>query len=560
MFHHTFPNLRDAFAAVSVLSLSVAGAPIAQAQIDTLVTVVPEVHATGGNAIGGVAYNPITDEMFVSAFGPGGGVRKIENVSGTQTSVQMISEGQLQLYYRDGDPNRSVIFVPMSGMLFNPKPIGSIGAHEQIWAVDASKTRFPFSNTIDPDATKQVFRYNTQAIGTLGSPPPPFGDARDVMTTLVTLADMQAQIGQSGTSDNIGRQFAWSSDGQSIYFVNSSAQFEGIWRVTDLDGTGSVSRISDVRINVEPGVIGLGGGVDRIIIRGSDETGNIGGLDYIDFDTVSGTAGAPGILLSAAEFDAFLDRPLTAGAPTTFSITTDEAGNIYFNDTNGSNGGTRTVTRLDPEGRLVKVVSYEERQRFIDAPPNANPNTLRMQIREVNHPTAGPISQLLYAENRTNSVTGVYLFEVGDFDRDGQVTANDLAMFGSALTTRHTPIDPDQFEQLTRFDLNGNGSVDWKDVKILQTFLEFPDGDTDFDGVVDDTDLAVLQANLGSSDATWIHGDFTGDDRVTLYDAYTLFRNYTPSSLPMSVVPEPASAWLILAGSLLMVRRAARRS
>ena len=37
-----------------------------------------------------------------------------------------------------------------------------------------------------------------------------------------------------------------------------------------------------------------------------------------------------------------------------------------------------------------------------------------------------------------------------------------------------------------KFDLNGNDAVDWKDVKILQQFYPFPDGDTGIDQVLND--------------------------------------------------------------------------
>lgn len=77
-------------------------------------------------------------------------------------------------------------------------------------------------------------------------------------------------------------------------------------------------------------------------------------------------------------------------------------------------------------------------------------------------------------------------------------------------------------------------------------------GDTNLDLVVDDIDLAVLQANLGQA-GIWFDGDFTGDRVVSLYDAYLLFQNYQPGGL--TAIPEPASAGILLVGSMLLLRR-----
>src|SRR5690606_25107724 len=111
------------------------------------------------------------------------------------------------------------------------------------------------------DVLKRVYRYNLQAV----PPPPdldpnnpPYHDGRDVFTTLVTKADLKAAIDlppSDTTSDAVSRQFTWSSDGQSIYFVESGTTFGGVWKV-DVR-TGAVARIytdtgTPVRINTEP--------------------------------------------------------------------------------------------------------------------------------------------------------------------------------------------------------------------------------------------------------------------------------------------------------------------
>ncbi|MCC5831025.1 MAG: hypothetical protein JJU36_16395 [Phycisphaeraceae bacterium] len=82
-------------------------------------------------------------------------------------------------------------------------------------------------------------------------------------------------------------------------------------------------------------------------------------------------------------------------------------------------------------------------------------------------------------------------------------------------------------------------------------------GDTNLDGWVDDVDLAVVQANLGQSGMDWFGGDFTGDGRVGLRDAFLLVENYQPAPQPMAIsTPEPGSlAILVLSGLLLAARR-----
>lgn len=88
-------------------------------------------------------------------------------------------------------------------------------------------------------------------------------------------------------------------------------------------------------------------------------------------------------------------------------------------------------------------------------------------------------------------------------------------------------------------------------------------GDADLDGVVDDTDWALVQTNLGQTVSGWSEGDFSGDGRVTLFDAYLLLTEYSPPAeqavmvpMAMMMIPEPGVGFmLIVGGAAAMLRR-----
>lgn len=488
---------------------------------DVLSTVLSGTTATNGKTIAAFAYDPIHDRMFVSSYGAtpfnaAGAVRRIDNVSGAQVATDLLSEGQVQLYYRNNDTTRSVSTPLQSGFLLNPKAVGSIEAYSQIWVSDAELTRSAGGNTaVDAAATKRVYRYN------------PYGTPdiypTNVISTLTTLADLQTAAGATtNTSSNWGRQFAWSTSGQSLYHFDSSTAFGGLWKVNAV--TGAANRLVAGDVNTEAAVLDNGNGTERVIGAGSGT--NIGGLDYYDVGTgVNDTAVvARGTFLSKADLVDFLDRPATAGAPDVRSMTTDSNGDLYFNDVASTGGGTRTVIRRDAQGRLIKVFSYAERVDTFGTGTSQNSNTLRMQVRGIIHPTAGTIRQLLYVDNANKSVAGANIFAPGDFDRDGFVTAADRSAFLSTLKTRGTAITAGTLSTNGRYDLNGNGNVDWKDVKVLQQFLRFANGDVNLDGNLTLSDLSVLGANYytvsPSADKTWAQGDIASLEALaTTYSA-----------------------------------------
>ncbi|MCC5831389.1 MAG: SUMF1/EgtB/PvdO family nonheme iron enzyme [Phycisphaeraceae bacterium] len=82
-------------------------------------------------------------------------------------------------------------------------------------------------------------------------------------------------------------------------------------------------------------------------------------------------------------------------------------------------------------------------------------------------------------------------------------------------------------------------------------------GDANGDGVVDDLDLAIVQANLGMLDAAWEQGDFTEDGRVGLRDAFVLLEHYgSPVAQTTYIsIPEPGSVTLMMLGMMMLASR-----
>ena len=100
---------------------------------------------------------------------------------------------------------------------------------------------------------------------------------------------------------------------------------------------------------------------------------------------------------------------------------------------------------------------------------------------------------------------------------------DDLAAFAEAVGPRGGPAPS---ATALKFDLNGNNVVDWKDVKILQTFVPaLLNGDANMDLAIDFTDLDLLRDNYYTSPsrvaaASWRHGNFASlDPLATTYAA-----------------------------------------
>jgi len=544
----------------------------AWAQVDNQRIVVDTPNATGGNSFATYGYDPSTDSAYVTGFGAGAALRKVTNVGGAQTSTVQVSESQLQLYLRDGDPNRSVLNSLQSGLVLNPLPVGALPAYSFAIINDAGATRLPASNTTDPTVTKRLYRYNLQAVGPAGTPAPPYGDGRDVYTTLLTLSGMAAIHGNpTSTSSNFGRQGAFSTDGQAFYSIDSSAAYGGIYKTTALDTTGSTSLIlTDSDINTEPAVLPAAGGGDRIFFRGTANSGNAGGLNFVTSN--GATTSAPQVAISAATLGGFLER--TVGTADIRALSSDSAGNLYLFDTTST-----ALLRLDPQGRLSKLTTRTERTAFRDqsgrGTTTVNANILRQQTRTITHPTAGIITEVLFGDStQQNTVSGIYAFKAGDFNRDGTLTSTDIDLFKPVLTTRGV-VQTNSANY--KFDANGNTFVDWKDVKIFQGFFDFGDGDVNLNGRVDFADFQVLQNNFGLSAKTFIQGDLDGDNDVDFGDFQILQNSFgytstvlTPGAaapfdaavfeaFAASAVPEPGTLGLGIAGVMMALGHRRRR-
>ena len=523
----------------------------ALAQVDSVRMVLDPAAGIGTKALAAFGYDPVNDSIYVTTYGasptaPGNGavVRFDGIASGAPSFTTLISESQLQLYYRDGNPDRSVSTPTQGGLLLNPLPVGDRPAYSFAMVADAGLTRLPASTVVDPAASKRIYSYSLQ-------PVVPPGDGRDVFTTRATLADMRAVAGTSSTSSNMGRQFAWSGDGQSIYFVDSSTAFDGLWKIGAV--AGSVQRLLADDMDIAEPAVRSTGGVDTIFIGGGGGTGNEGGIDFVTHD--GATVSPRQIAIPAAQLREFHE---TTAVATISAIAIDAAGNLYYNNTTNASASAGTpsqrgIFRYDQQGRISKVVGYGERRAVFGDRGNVNASAFRIQPRTVSF--AGSegsfdVVELLYAEpSGVNAVGGAYAFKPGDFNRDDTVDADDVGLFALRVTVRGvTKTDPADL----KYDFNANDVVDWKDVQIFQQFLGYERSgvadptlriaaDADFNGVVDFADFRTMRDNIGLSGKSFLAGDFDGNDRVDFADVQLLDRGYgaVSSVFGSGVTPTP---------------------
>ena len=536
VFHH-LAGVRPA--RLALVAVAACSAIAASAQ-DVVTTIVPNANAVAGSAalatFGFDPTGPNGGTIYSAGFGAGAEIRRIANVDGTQVVTQMVALSAWTTFLKNGDPNNGGGQPLPNGLLLNPVAIGSAAPYT-VAVVSDGAAATTVLGTRRNDLTQKIYTYN-------------LGTGTGAFASLVTQAEMATAAGlanplTSATGINISRQFAYSGDGQAVYIADSTgaAAYGGIYRA-DL-AAGTVSRLLvDTDCNTEVAVL-TSGATDTILLRGGGSTGNTGGIDRITFTgTGNGTATTRTMHLSGATLADFLETSTTDIV--TASMASGSDGSVYFNNTD-STPERRGIFRLDSAGRLAKVVSHAERAATLGGSPNSS--TLRMQPRAATHPNGFAVTQILYAESSPlNLIAGAYDFKTGDFDRDNDVDTADLALFKAAVGVRGaTAVSAGSY----KFDLNGNNVVDWKDVKVLQTFVPtLLDGDANMDLTLDMADLDIIRDNYyttasGSAGKSWATGDFASlDPLATTYAANAIDANVV-NLVDLQVF---AGSWLQLLG------------
>jgi hypothetical protein len=500
---------RHGWRLLAAIAWVLAAAGVASAQ-DVLTTVVSRSNAVPGTAaLATFGVDPSGNSggtIYSAGFGSGAELRRIENVGGTPLVTPMVSQSAWTLFLKNGDPNNGGGQPSPNGLLLNPVAVGNRPAYSFAVISDGGG-QVTVSGAARNDLTQRLYTYN-------------LGTGTGAFTSLATQQAFASAAGLANpgtvTGINVSRQFAFSGDGQAVYIADSSsaATFGGIYRV-GLESGGVTRLLADSDCNTEVAVL-TSGGTDTILLRGGGSTGNTGGIDRITFN---GTASARAVHLAGATLADFLET--TTADIVSLSMAAGPGGSVYFNNTDNA-PDRRGIFKLDAAGRLLKVVSHAQRAAAFGGSPNSG--TLRMQPRTVQHPDGFPVTQVLYTESSPLSfVAGAYDFKPGDFDRDDDCDLDDLAAFAEAVGPRGVAAAS---TASLNFDLNGNNVVDWKDVKILQSFVPaLLNGDANMDLGIDFTDLDLLRDNYYTSPsrvaaASWRHGNFASlDPLATTYAA-----------------------------------------
>ncbi len=587
---------------IPAVSVLLAPLTLAAAEPDNGFIFLPSSTTVGEiGTFGAFAVNPITGEVWTAVYGGTAEIRKINYDSNTgqyDGGTTYVDTTDLADFGRSVNdyqsrPDWSSGTLIMGGVALNPTAI-TIDGHTYapgtlLYVVSGGGTLSDQTGgRVDhEELTKRFFVYDLRAVGSTTTAAPGYPDRDDAQyydpdTGWVTIGAtgvvdwndvfrplaMDSDIGNG--DNNVSRQFAFSSDGQSIYFVNSLAATGGIFKMNA--ATGAVQHIlqnpGDAP-GVEPTVIAsslrnFGGGTGDQILYDGTTTGpssNPGGINYIVDDGVN--VSGPQILLDGERLRNFIGLE-PGDTPNIRTITHDNEGNIYFADnTSGS------VFMLDTEDRLVAVMNYAQRVAFNTA-QSASSQThrtyYRLQAIEGEHETAGTLTQLLYQSVNAKTIAGINVFKPMDLDRDGQVTLADVLFFQTQYdrTTLPTVADGQAYLDYLKADLTGDSdvnsdrtglakaSVTQADVKALWQFVR--PGDTDVNGVVDAFDLLAASPafNVAAPQTpggfSWEEGDWNFDGTVDAFDlleASPHFNADAPVAVLASVATDAGEAQVI---------------
>jgi autotransporter-associated beta strand protein len=524
--------MRAARRVAVLVALSAACLP-AFGQVDQLSVVVDCRPLIGSKRLASFGYDPSRNAVFLTALGtdysvPGNpAFMKVSNVDTSMSAEVLLSTSDLDDYYSDGNWNLVIRPAEQGGLLLNPKPLGAIPAFGMAMIADGTRIQTVSGSTL-PFTSKRLYGYNVQQTPGVGGP----------FTTRLTLGDMQSAAGGTATSSFMHRQFAWSGDGQSIYFNDSSAAFGGLWKLGALSGSPQRLMAED-DTSSEPAVRTTGG-IDQIFLSGGGSTGNVGGIDFVAHNGT--TTSARQVAVSAATLSDFFEVTGTMPSQKVSSLTAvgDDLYFVFYTNASSTKPESRYtgVYRYDAEGRLSKVVNKTQRAAALGG---VNLVLDRLQSRTIAVTgTSGTFNstQLLYREGGVNTVAGATAFKPVDFNRDNQVTAADLTLFVPQVTIRGQV--KTNVADLT-FDMNGNDTVDWKDVQIVEGFLGYVadpalagrivpslpiQADADLNGVVDFNDFLVMQANYDTTSQGFTQGDYNGDNQVSFADLQPWINSY----------------------------------